>query len=47
LYNPPPIKVIPKELDEQEKREIKRNCYEKARNAYRQALKNKPILKRG
>ena len=34
LYNPPPIKVIPKELDEETKRELRRKRYEKVLYSY-------------
>lgn len=46
LYNPPLITVVHKKLDEQTERDIQRNRYVEVRDAYSQALKNKPILKK-
>ena len=44
LHNPPPIVVVPQELDEQTKRELRRKRFEKALGTYRQDLIDKPIL---
>ena len=44
LHNPPPIVVVPQELDELTKRELRRKRFEKALGTYRQDLIDKPIL---
>lgn len=44
LHNPPPIKVVPQELDEQSKRELHKKRFGKILEEYRQDLKEKPFL---
>lgn len=44
LHNPPPIVVVPQELDEQTKSELRRKRFEKVLDTYRQDLNNKPNL---
>ena len=44
LYNPPPITVVHKKIDEQTERDIQRNRYAEVRDAYKQALNDNPIL---
>lgn len=44
MHNPPPIVVVPQELDEQAKCELRRKRFEKALGTYRQDLIDKPIL---
>lgn len=44
LHNPPPIVVVPQELDEQTESELRRKRFEKVLDTYRQDLKNKPNL---
>ncbi len=44
LNIPPSIKVVPQELDEQIKCELRRKRFEKVLDTYRQDLKDKPLL---
>lgn len=44
LHNPPPIVVVPQELDEQSKCELRRKHFEKVLDTYSEDLKNKPNL---
>ena len=44
LHNPPPIKVVPQELDEQSKRELHKKRFGKILEKYRHDLKEKPFL---
>lgn len=44
LYNPPPIVVVPQELDEETKSELRRKRFEKVLDTYKQDMKNKPNL---